>query len=160
MTPTMHRLGLAGSVSAVAAVAGAGSVIARRSLPWYRDLDKPPWTPPSAVFGPTWAVLYAGQSVAAWLVWRGDDDRDRFDVPALSAYGVQLGLNLAWTLLFFGLRRPALALIEICALWLAIVVTIREFGRRHRFAAALLVPYLLWTSFAVALNAAIWRRNR
>ena len=63
-------------------------------------------------------------------------------------------------MLFFGIRRPALALVDICVLWLAIVLTIREFGRKHRFAAALLVPYLAWVTYAAALNAGVWWRNR
>jgi tryptophan-rich sensory protein len=129
-------------------------------MAWYRTLDKPGFTPPDAVFGPAWALLYANQAVAAWLVWRGDARQATYDVPALSSYGVQLGLNLAWPFLFFGLRRPGLALVEICVLWLAIAVTIRDFARRHRFAATLLLPYLAWVSYAGLLNASIWWRNR
>jgi translocator protein len=156
----IDALGLAGSAGAVASVAAAGGLVTARRLDWYRTLDKPALTPPDAAFGPVWALLYANQAVAAWLVWRGDAARGRYDVPALSSYWVQLSLNLAWTLLFFGLRRPGWALIEIAALWLAIAVTIREFARRHRFAAALLVPYLAWVTYAMGLNAAIWLRNR
>jgi translocator protein len=156
----IDALGLAASVGAVASVAAAGGLVTSRRLDWYGTLDKPPFTPPNAVFGPAWALLYANQAVAAWLVWRGDAARGRYDVPALSSYWAQLSLNLAWTLLFFGLRRPAWALVEIAALWLAVVVTIREFARRHRFAAALLLPYLAWVSYAAALNAGIWWRNR
>lgn len=156
----IDALGLAGSLAAVSSVAAAGGFVTSRRIGWYRSLDKPPLTPPDVVFGPAWALLYANQAVAAWLVWRGDAARAEYDVPALTSYWAQLGLNLAWTMLFFGLRRPGLALVEICALWLAIAVTIREFSRRHRFAAAMLLPYLAWVSYAAALNAGIWWRNR
>jgi tryptophan-rich sensory protein len=158
--PATRALALTGSLAGVGVVAASGAAVTPRAMPWYRALDKPRWTPPDAVFGPAWSVLYAGQAVAAWLVWRGDDERDELDVPALSSYVLQLGLNLAWTLLFFGLRRPGLALVDSCVMWLAIVVTIREFGRRHRFAATLLLPYLAWVTFATALNFSVWRRNR
>ena len=157
---TIEALGLAGSLAGVSLAAGVGGVVTARGLPWYRTLERPPYAPPDVVFGPAWAVLYAGQAVAAWLVWRGDARRAEYDVPAMVSYGAQLALNLTWVLLFFGLRRPALALAEICVLWVAIVVTIREFARKHRFAAALLLPYLAWVTYAVALNAGFWRRNR
>ncbi|HET6818761.1 MAG TPA: TspO/MBR family protein [Mycobacteriales bacterium] len=156
----IDALGLAASLGAVGSVAAAGGLITARRLSWYDNLEKPGFTPPPAIFGPVWAVLYASQAVAAWLVWRGDAAGGRYDVPALSSYWVQLSLNLAWSLLFFGLRRPAWALLEICVLWVAVAMTIREFARRHRFAAALLLPYLAWVTYAVALNAAIWHRNR
>jgi translocator protein len=156
----IEALGLAGSLATVGAVAGAGGVVTTRGLGWYRSLDKPRLTPPDAVFGPMWALLYAAQAVSAWLVWRGDSEHGEYDVPAMSAYWLQLGLNFAWTMLFFGLRRPALALLDICVLWLAIALTIREFARKHRFAAAMLVPYLLWVTYAALLNAGVWWRNR
>jgi tryptophan-rich sensory protein len=156
----VEAAGLAGSLASVSAVAALGAWPVAHNHAWYRALDRPRLTAPDAVFAPAWALLYANQAVAAWLVWRGDARRAEFDVPALSSYGLQLGLNLAWTFLVFGLRRPGLALIDICALWLAIAVTIRDFARKHRFAAALLVPYLAWVTYAVALNAALWWRNR
>ncbi len=156
----IEALGLAGALASVATLAGAGGAVTVRGLDWYRTLERPRLTPPDGVFAPVWSVLYASQAVAAWLVWRGDARRAEYDVPAMTAYGVQLGLNLVWTLLFFGLRRPAFALAEICVLWVAIAVTIREFARKHRVAAVLLVPYLAWVSFAAWLNLGIWWRNR
>lgn len=141
-------------------MAAAGSLVTSRRRRWYRALDRPAWTPPDIAFAPIWSILYAGQAVAAWLVWRSGDDDDAVDVPALTSYSLQLGLNLAWTLLFFGIKRPALALLDICVLWLAIAVTIREFSKRHKVAAALLLPYLVWTTYATLLNADIWWRNR
>jgi benzodiazapine receptor len=157
---TLDAIELAGTLTAVGAVAGLGGLVTTARRDWYDALDKPPFTPPTVVFGPAWALLYANQAVAGWLVWRGDAHRGEYDVPALTSYWMQLGLNLGWTMLFFGLRRPALALIEICVLWLAVVLTIREFARRHRVAAALLLPYLAWVTYAAALNFDVWRRNR
>lgn len=124
---------------------------------WYARLDKPRWRPPDRVFAPVWSVLYLMIAVAGWLAWRGADGAAW---PALAAYVVQLALNASWTPLFFGLRRPDLALVDIVALWFAIVATIVLFAPLSATAAWLLVPYLAWVSFAVALNASIWWRNR
>jgi tryptophan-rich sensory protein len=155
--PARSLLALAASGAGAFGVAGIGGVVTARSLDgWYRRLDKPPWNPPDQVFGPVWSLLYGAQAVAAWLVWRSGGDR----APALELYGAQLALNLGWTLLFFGLRRPGWAVLEIVVLWLAIAATVAAFRRRSRAAAWLLLPYLAWVSFALALNVAIWRRNR
>jgi translocator protein len=156
----IEALGLAGSLASVGVVAGVGAAVTSQGLPWYRALRRPGYALPAQVFGPAWSVFYASQAVAAWLVWRGDARRAEYDVPAMTSYGVQLALNLAWTVLFFGLRRPGLALLEICVLWLAVAMTVREFARKHRFAAALLLPYLLWVTYAATLNAGLWRLNR
>ena len=122
---------------------------------WYRTIAKPSWTPPDAVFGPVWTVLYIMMAVAAWLVWRtGDQVR-----PALILFFVQLALNLAWTLLFFAARSPGLALIEVVFLWLGVLFTMLAFFARSRVAGWLFVPYLAWVSFAAVLNAAIWMMN-
>ncbi len=122
---------------------------------WYRTIAKPSWTPPDAVFGPVWTVLYIMMAVAAWLVWRtGDQVR-----PALILFFVQLALNLAWTLLFFAARSPGLALIEVVFLWLGVLFTMLAFFARSRAAGWLFVPYLAWVSFAAVLNAAIWMMN-
>ena len=142
------------AVSAAAAVGGAGTAAGVRT--WYPSLDRPSWRPPDELFGPVWTVLYAANAVSAWLVWRANPTQSR---PALSLYGAQLALNAAWPLLFFGLKRPGLALIEIALLWVAIVATVSAFARRHRFAALLLLPYLAWVTFALVLNAELWRRN-
>lgn len=124
---------------------------------WYERLKKPSWRPPNKAFAPVWTVLYLMIAVSGWLVWR----EAGFSGAALplAAYAVQLALNAAWTPLFFGLRRPDLGLIDIVLLWLAIVVTILLFFPVHIAAALLLVPYLAWVSFAMALNFAVWRLN-
>jgi translocator protein len=155
-----RAIGLAGSLGGIATAAGSGALIIELGDHWYRDLDTPRWAMPGAAFAPAWSVVAASQAVGAWLLWRAEDRRDALDVPALSSYAVQLWLSLAWMLLFFGLRRPALAMVEICVLWLAVALTIAEFGRRHRLAALLVLPSLGAISYVAVLNAAIWRRNR
>ena len=125
--------------------------------PWYDGLRKPPWTPPNGVFGPVWTALYASMAVAAWLVWRRRGSH-RVTIP-LGLFGLQLALNLAWTGLFFALRRPGLAFGEILLLWSVILATWLVFGRFSRWAAALLAPYLAWVAYAAALNLALWRLN-
>ena len=145
-------LGLCLGVGALGAWTTAGSVAT-----WYPTLVKPAWNPPSWVFGPVWTALYLGMAVAAWLVWRAAGWRG--SSRALGWFAAQLALNAAWSPLFFGLRSPAAAFLDIAALWVAIVATIAAFFRVSRPAAALLLPYLAWVSFAAALNAAIWRMN-
>lgn len=122
---------------------------------WYQELVRPSFAPPDWVFGPVWTALYAAMAVALWLVWR-HEPRDR---SAYAIFGIQLGLNVLWSALFFGLRSPGLALIEILVLLAAIVVTIVVFWRRSKLAGALLLPYAVWVAFAAVLNAALWRLN-
>jgi benzodiazapine receptor len=120
-----------------------------------RQLAEPgPW------FHAAWSTTYAAQSVGAWLVWRSDAARGAYDVPGFAFYGAQLGLGVTWGLLFFGLRRPALAFMTATMLWLSIALTITEFARRHRFAAMLLFPYLGWATYATAVNLAAWHARR
>lgn len=136
----------------VAAVAGLFTPGA-----WYDHLAKPDWTPPGWLFGPVWTVLYGMMAVAAWLVWKEKGLRGA--QPALGIFGFQLALNLIWSWLFFGLQEVGLALVEIVALWMAILLTATAFWRENRAAGVLLIPYLLWVGFAVALNFRIWRLN-
>jgi len=139
------------------AVAGLGAAATDTSLDtWYRTLEKPSWHPPDWVFGPVWTVLYVMMAVSAWLVWRANHERKWI---ALSLFGVQLLLNLAWSGVFFGLQQPDMAFAEILVLWTAIAGTIAAFWQQARVAAVLLVPYLAWVTFASALNFAIWQLN-
>jgi len=124
---------------------------------YYAMLAKPSWAPPGWLFGPVWTVLYLMMAVAAWLVWREGGWRGQRG--PLTLYLVQLALNALWTPLFFGLRNPGLALLEIILLGVAIVLTGRAFRPVNRLASWLLVPYLVWVVFAAALNFAIWRLN-
>lgn len=121
---------------------------------WYRSLAKPSWTPPGWVFGPAWTLPYLCMAVAVWGVWR----RVGWSAPT-RWWQVQLALNAAWTPVFFGLREPGWAFAGIVLLWLAIAVTMQKFFPVVRRAGWLLVPYLLWVTFASALNFAIWRMN-
>lgn len=123
--------------------------------PWYAALAKPAWTPPDWVFTPVWTVLYFLIAVSGCLVWEREW---RIGLP-LGLWLVQLGLNAAWSWLFFGLERPELAAIDIIVLLTAILATAYAFARVSRPAALLLVPYALWVSYATALNVAIWRLN-
>jgi translocator protein len=149
---------LAGFLAASFLVAAVGGLFTSMGMPdWYMALEKPAFNPPSWVFGPVWTALYAMMAVAAWLVWREAGFRGAR--PAFVAYGVQLALNLAWSGIFFGLREPGWALVEIVALWAAILATMVLFFRHSRPAGLLLVPYLAWVSFAAVLNGAIWRLN-
>lgn len=137
-----------------AAIGGAASVNAGS---FYTRLVLPQWAPPPWVFGPVWTVLYALMGVAAWLVWRADGFRAARG--ALTLYVVQLALNALWSWLFFGWHRGALAFADIVLLWVLIVVTLIAFWRVRALAGALLIPYLLWVSFALALNYAVWQLN-
>lgn len=157
LTPvrTPGWLALLGYVAAVVVVAVVGGVAASGSTETYRELDLPPFAPPSSVFGPVWTVLYGTIAVAGWLTWR-QVGLDRSMVP----YTVQLVLNAAWTPLFFAAGWYGVALVEIVVLLVAVGVTIAAFWSRSRAAALLLVPYACWVGFATCLNAAIWWLNR
>lgn len=121
---------------------------------WYEALSKPSWNPPPWLFGPVWGMLYTLMAVAAWLVWLRTSVR-----RPLVPYFIQLALNAAWTPVFFAAHRIDLALGIIIALWIMILVTMLRFFRVRAAAGWLLVPYLLWVSFATALNFTIWRLN-
>ncbi len=131
-----------------------------RYLPgeWYAQLAKPAWTPPDAVFAPVWFVLYILMATAVWLVWK------KYGVSGasgpLAIYVFQLILNGAWSWLFFGMHNPLFALVDIVALWFAILVTLISFWKIVPLAAVLLIPYIAWVSFAAILNWAIWNLNR
>lgn len=121
---------------------------------WYSTLRKPTWTPPNWLFGPAWTVLYALMATAATLVWTSGRRR------ALILYAIQLALNGAWSVLFFGLRRPDWALADIVLLDIMVLVTLIVFYRIRPLAGLLLIPYLAWILYATALNWSIWSLNR
>lgn len=124
---------------------------------WYPSLTKPSFTPPDWTFSIVWILLFLLMGVSAWLVWRRTGFV-RGAIP-LTCFAAQLALNLAWSILFFGFRVPGWALIEIVALWAAVLMTAITFYRVSRLAGLLLAPYVLWLSFAIALNASIWWLN-
>lgn len=136
-------------------VGALGGIATAQSVgSWYPGLIKPSFNPPSWVFGPVWTLLYLMMAVAAWRVWR----KAGWGVE-LNVWAAQLALNCLWSFLFFGLRSPGLALLDVIPLLALILLTIRFFQPVDRPAALLLTPYAAWVSFATLLNAAIWQLN-
>jgi tryptophan-rich sensory protein len=125
---------------------------------WYASLSKPGFQPPGWVFGPMWTMLYVLMGVAAFLVWRRGWAVKGVKI-ALLLFAIQLVLNGLWSIIFFRWHSLAGAMVEIGTLWAAILVTIVFFARVSKTAAGLLVPYLLWVSFAAVLTFEIWRLN-
>ncbi|KKR21574.1 MAG: TspO and MBR like protein [Parcubacteria group bacterium GW2011_GWE2_39_37] len=144
--------GIIGSVFTTPSIAG-----------WYAGIVKPALNPPAWVFGPVWTTLFALMGIAAFLVWvsyaEASADKKKVIKVALILFGVQLVLNTLWSIIFFGLHNPGGALIEIVILWLAILATVIAFAKISKPAAWLLLPYILWVSFAMYLNYAIWALN-
>lgn len=129
---------------------------------WFPTLIKPSFNPPNWVFAPVWSMLYIMMGIAAGMVWnRLELSNDKELVKkSLVFFAIQLGLNALWSILFFGLRNPMLALIEIVLLWLMIYETYIKFGKIDKIAGYLFLPYLAWVSFATVLNASIWWLNK
>jgi translocator protein len=152
-----QSLGLLGWISLVASASTIGGLAITNDVSFYGSVARPSWAPPAWLFGPAWTVLYLLMAIAVWLVWR----RHGFGNArtALTLFVVQLAANALWTWLFFAWRQGGLALAELIVLWVMIAITIAMFARLHRVAAALLVPYLLWVTFAGALNFTLWRMN-
>jgi len=121
---------------------------------WYLTLNRPAWTPPAWIFGPVWTLLYIMMAVSLYLVWRKGGN-----FAAYFFWGLQLFLNFIWSFLFFTMQSPLLGLIDIILLWSALLITLILFSRISVWAAILLLPYLAWVSYALALNAAIWVLN-
>ena len=126
---------------------------------WYAGLNKPFFNPPDWLFGPVWTTLYILMGISVFLIWQKGTNKPPVKL-AVSWFVVQLILNGLWTPVFFGLHLTAIAFIEILLLWLAIIFTINSFRIISKPAALLLVPYLLWVTFASILNASLWLLNR
>lgn len=124
---------------------------------WYATIVKPSFNPPNWVFGPVWTVLYIMMGVAVGMVWSSNSEHNKR--KAYTLFTVQLLLNGIWSILFFVLESPAMAMVDIVLLLILIAATIKEFYPINKVAAYLLVPYLLWVSFASVLNASIWYLN-
>jgi tryptophan-rich sensory protein len=153
-TPGHGLLGVAVIVLACVAVPAIGAAVSGPAIEgWYEGVPKPSWTLPEWVFGPVWTALYATMAVAASIVWLS---RNRDDVCCpLIAFGVQLALNLMWSVCFFGLKSSLLGFLDVCLLWVLVAVTTAEFFLVSRTAGWLMVPYCLWVTFAAAVNGAI-----
>jgi benzodiazapine receptor len=148
---------LAGWLLLTFAFAAIGAYASAQAAGFYMQLDRPAWAPPAWLFGPAWSVLYLLMGIAAWRVQRTAADRS---VRAeLTLYVAQLALNSLWTWLFFTWHKGAWAFVEILVLWVMIAATIKAFGRRDRAAGLLLIPYILWVSYATALCYSVWQRN-
>jgi len=136
----------------------ASPTLSPRAEAWYSALQKPAWTPPDAMFGVVWPLLYALSAVAAWQIWRRRHSH-RAEV-ALGFYFLQLVLNAAWSPVFFGLRSSGGALLLLLLLLVTLGFTIRAFAQVRRSAAVMLAPYFAWVAFAGLLNLSIWWLNR
>ena len=139
------------AAAAIGGLATAGSVSG-----WFQTLNRPSFQPPDWLFGPVWTVLYGLMSVAAWLVYL---KTGRVRSTPMMLFVIQLALNVAWSIIFFGLHRPGLAVLDIIALLLAIIATTVAFWRVSVAAGVLMLPYLAWVLFASALNMSLWRLN-
>ncbi|MFB6085242.1 MAG: TspO/MBR family protein [Halodesulfurarchaeum sp.] len=142
---------IAGASGAIFTVQGLGE--------WYGSLTQPAIAPPNWVFGPVWTTLFVLMGIAVWLVWRGAPDSPERVRLAMVVFGIHFAFNLAWSAAFFALQAIALGLAAILVLWVLILATIWAFDRVDRRAAVLLVPYLLWVSFATVLNYRFWILN-
>ena len=130
-----------------------GSVFTTFAIPtWYAALNKPVFAPPNWVFAPVWTTLYVLMGISLYLVWTY---KGKTRQNAINIFFVQLGLNVLWSIIFFGFKNPALALVNIVALWIAIFLTIKSFYKVNGLAGNLLLPYLVWVSFASILNLSI-----
>lgn len=156
-TKNIYKLIIAIAVSQFAGI--IGSLFTMSAIPnWYTTIEKPVLNPPSWIFGPVWVTLYILMGVSAFLVWREGWKKKEVKI-ALSIFGVQLFLNALWSVIFFGLQSPAWAFLNIVLLWITIVWTMVVFFKISKLATYLLVPYILWVSFASYLNLAIWMLN-
>ncbi|SER46606.1 TspO and MBR related proteins [Vreelandella subterranea] len=124
---------------------------------WYRELNKPAWTPPDIAFPIAWGILYLLMAIAAWRIYMAEDSAWR--TAGLTVYALQLVANAAWSWLFFGRKQITAALGDIALLLVLIMLAIIVFAKVSALAAWLMVPYALWVALALALNATIWRRN-
>jgi translocator protein len=153
-------IALAAFVALIFSAAAAGSAFTARSLgSWYPTLLKPPGNPPASYFGAVWTVLYSLMTISAWNVWRAGDGWTDASA-AITVFLIQLAFNAAWPAIFFALRSPRWALLEIVLLWALVLATVILFWRISTFSGALLLPYLAWVSYATYWNARIWRLNR
>ncbi|MFS8063549.1 MAG: TspO/MBR family protein [Luteimonas sp.] len=156
-TTQRQILGLVGWFVVSFTASAIGAVASIQAESFYSQLVQPSWAPCSAIFGPVWTVLYVLMAIAAWLVWRSGGFRA--NPTALSLFGVQLALNALWSWLFFAWHRGAWAFADIVVLWVLIVATLVSFWRVRPLAGSLIIPYLLWVSFASALNYSVWHLN-
>jgi tryptophan-rich sensory protein len=154
------RLKLAASLIVCQLAGLLGSLFTTPAIStWYQTLNKPSFTPPSWLFAPVWIGLYLLMGISLFLVWKKKEQDLRVN-EALMIFFIQLILNAFWSIAFFRLRSPLLGLVNIIFLWMGILLTIQKFFKISRNGALLLLPYLLWVSFAALLNFSLWVLNR
>lgn len=141
-----------------------GGLFTTPAIPaWYASLQKPSFTPEASIFGPVWIILYFLMGLSLYRVWQSKRENGkgkREKEQALQVFFVQLGLNVLWSVVFFGFHSTLGGLVVIVGLWALIYRTIADFQKVNAFAAVLLYPYLAWVSFAAILNFSIWVLNR
>ncbi len=144
----------------VCQVAGAiGSIFTFSSIPtWYATINKPSFTPPNWLFGPVWITLYTLMGVSLYLIWN-KGLKNKEVKSSLFIFSAQLVLNALWSILFFGLKSPFYAFVEIIILWIAIAVTIFKFYKISKNAGLVLLSYIIWVSIALTLNFYVWILN-
>jgi benzodiazapine receptor len=136
-----------------------GSLFTRSSIPtWYATLEKPLFTPPNWIFSPVWITLFLLMGISLFLMWHTDLAERKVRI-ALGCFGAQLLFNILWSALFFGLRSPLAGLIDIAVLWIMITLTIFYTFKISKTAGLLLLPYIVWVTFATVLNFFIWQLN-
>ncbi|MDJ0513420.1 MAG: TspO/MBR family protein [Methyloceanibacter sp.] len=158
ITSKRSLIGLGVALLICFAASFLGSAFTTPNLGWYATLERPGFAPPNSVFPVVWTILFAMMAVAAWMIWRTPADADN-KKTALTWFGIQLTLNVAWSFAFFQMQSPIAGLAVILWLLVAIVMTMVFFDRVNRLAALLLAPYLLWVGFAAGLNFAFWALN-
>jgi benzodiazapine receptor len=154
----MNIYKLIASIAICLIVGFLGSIFTTKSIPaWYKKLKKPSFNPPNWIFGPVWTTLYVLMGISFYIVWNKNAVGSNV---AIIIFLIQLFLNFLWSLLFFGLKKPFYAFIEIVVLWILILINIIYFFRIAPVSAYLLIPYIFWVSFAAILNYKIFRLNR
>lgn len=154
----IHYFRLAASLVICQMAGIIGSIFTAPAIPeWYASLEKPAFNPPGWVFSPVWILLYLLMGLTLYILWQHWPKREA--KSAILFFGVQLGLNSLWSVIFFGLESPLAAFIEIILLWIFVLLTMIKTVRISRTAVYLLLPYILWVSFAAVLNFFLWRLN-
>jgi len=155
----INSLKLLFSIIICEAIGILGAVFTTPAIPtWYASLKKPSFSPPNWIFGPAWTLLYALMGISAYLIWQQGIAKPAVR-NALFIFTLQLILNFFWSFFFFKLQSPLHALIEILLLWVLILATIISFYQINKAAGLILIPYLLWVSFATLLNFYIVKLN-
>lgn len=136
-----------------------GSLFTTSSMPtWYVNLNKPSFNPPNWIFGPVWITLYILMGISVYLVWQ-EVEKNKESEKATNLFWIHLIFNASWSIIFFGLKNPALAFIDIIIILVFIIILMVKFWKINKYSTYLLVPYLLWVSFATVLNYSIWVLN-